>query len=105
MLGTYPNARALPRPLPWPAVLRRPKAQQGTPAKVRRHQALGHAVMGAVKASSLCAALMAASAVVGASKGPVVLSEPSQPLVAHVAAAAPAASAAGAGLAAKVTTR
>ena len=101
MLGTYPNARALA----WPGLLPRHRAYRAIRTRTRPHQALRHGVLGAVKACSMSAALMAASAVVGASRGPVVLSEPSQPLVAHLAAAPAPAAIPSVRLAAKVTTR
>jgi hypothetical protein len=102
MLGTYPDAHALP----WPAVMPRQRVHRAARAvrvASRRRQALRHGIRGALKATILSAALMAASAVVGASRGPVVLSEPAQPAALH--AVAPVTTGPSAGLAAKMTTR
>jgi hypothetical protein len=84
MLGTYGDAHALS----WPGVLPRRRRRQVALSPTGR-QAVRHGIRGAIQATCLSAAVLAASGLLGASHGPVVLSEPSQqPLSVHVAAPA-----------------
>ena len=104
MLSTYPDARALP----WRVAAPRRHTRHATATATRTtgRQALMHGVRGAVKTACLSAALLATSGMVGASRVPIVLSDPSQPSAAHASvASAPGAAALSVGLAAKVTTR
>jgi hypothetical protein len=69
------DAIATARTLPWPTALprRRPRIlARGTVAR----QAVRHGVRGAIQGLCLSAAVMAAAGAVGASRGPVVLTEP-----------------------------
>ncbi|HXA29602.1 MAG TPA: hypothetical protein VN193_12755 [Candidatus Angelobacter sp.] len=69
------DAIATTRTLPWPAALPRrcPRVlARGTVAR----QAVRHGIRGAVQGMCVSAAVMAAAGAVGASRGPVVLTEP-----------------------------
>ena len=92
MLGTYSSTR----PLPWAPSLprRRPLFDAGLSATGR--QAVRHGVRSALQATCLAAAAMAAAGAVGASRGPIELSDPSQPSAQHlVVPAAPSSGLAG----------
>lgn len=82
MLGTYADTRALPWPVSVPR--RRHRVAVGPTGR----QVLRQGLRGAVQATCLSAAMLIAAGVVGASRGPVVLNEPSQPNAAHVSVAA-----------------
>jgi hypothetical protein len=97
MLGTYPDVRALP----WRVAVPRRRLHRHALRTTTSRQALRHGVNGAVKTACLTAAMLAASGMVGTSRVPIVLSDPSQPAAAHASAA----TAPGVGLAARVTTR
>ena len=74
MLGTYTDTRSLPWPVALPRRRAVPKPRLGQAGR----GAVRHGIRGAIQTTCLAAALMAAAGVVGASRGPVVLSEPSQ---------------------------
>jgi len=84
MLGTYSATPALP----WPAALPHRRARPVARASVAG-QALRHGMRSAIQATCLSAAVMAATGVLGAARGPVVLSQP-QPATVHVVVAPPA---------------
>lgn len=85
MLGTYADAHVLS----WPGVVPRRRRREIALSATGR-QAVRHGIRGAIQASCLSAAVLAASGLLGASHGPVVLSEPSQqPLAALTAHGAP----------------
>ena len=103
---TYPQARALP----WPGALSRREPRRVVLGATGK-QAVRHGIRGAIQASCLSAAVLAAAGVLGA-RGPVVLSEPSQPAAVQAvqageiaANASPASTMGIAPVAAKVTTR
>jgi hypothetical protein len=79
MLGTY---YATPRPLPWARALPQRRARRTTP-QASAAQAVRHGLRGAIQATCLSAAVLAAAGAVGASRGPVVLSDPSQATAQH----------------------
>lgn len=81
MLGTYPDARALP----WTMPVRRGRVRR-LGLRTNARQALVHGIRAAAKTACLSATLLAASGVMGAARAPVVLSEPSQPSAVQVAA-------------------
>jgi transposase InsO family protein len=92
------DAIAATRSLPWPTAppRRRPRVvARGTIAR----QAVRHGVRGAIQGLCLSAAVMAAAGAVGASRGPVVLTEPGHQPTAQALFAA------GVGLAQKVQWR
>jgi hypothetical protein len=97
MLGTYSTTR----PLPWASPLprRRPLVDAGLSATGRK--ALRHGVRSALQTTCLAAAVMAAAGAVGASRGPIELSDPSQPSAQHLVVPAPPS----AGLAGSAVTR
>jgi len=69
------DAIATTRALPWPGALPRRRSRllaPGTPARA----AARHGLRSAIQAMCLSAALMAGAGAVGASRGPVELSEP-----------------------------
>src|SRR5260370_31991430 len=100
MLSTYPDARALA----WRVAVPRRRVRCATRSVGR--QALMHGVRGAARTACLSAALLAASAGMGAAKVPIVLSEPSQPASVHASGAlGSGATMVSVGLASKVTTR
>jgi len=98
MLGTYAEARWHP----WLGAPARRRRRAVTLSPTGR-QALRQGIRGAAKATCLSALLMAAFGVAGGSHGPIVLSEPSQPAVAHLLVAPRLLPSAG--LAAKVPAR
>lgn len=98
MLGAYPDTRALPWPVSFPRPARRRVAVGAT-----GRQAIRHGLRGAVQATCLGAALLAASGALGASRGPMVLSEPSQHTAIHLSV--PSGAGVSAGFAHNVTTR
>ncbi len=93
------------RALPWPSALPRQRRRALLAPGTRARAAARHGVRAALQAMCLSAALMAAAGAVGASRGPVELSEPA-PTNQHAAALVqPASPMAGAGLAEKVISR
>jgi hypothetical protein len=95
------DAIASTRTLPWPTALPRRRARVLAPGTTAR-RAVRHGIRGAVQGMCMAAAVMAAAGAVGASRGPVVLTEPGheQP-IGVLWQAAPA----GAGLPHLVTSR
>jgi hypothetical protein len=92
------DAIATPHALPWSTALprRRPRVLlRGTVAR----QAVRHGIRGAIQGMCMAAAVMAAAGAVGASHGPVMLTEPAHQQSAQTLVVT------GMGLADKVTSR
>jgi hypothetical protein len=74
MLGTYTDTRSLPWPVALPRRRTLPRVSLGPAGR----GALRQGLRGAIQTTCLSAAVLAAAGAVGASRGPVVLSEPQQ---------------------------
>jgi hypothetical protein len=81
MLGTY---TATSRPLTWPAVRRRPRLAPLEGGNATARQAARHGARSAAQATCLAAAILAVAGAIGAARGPVVLSDPTQGTAQHV---------------------